>query len=138
MRSPDAKARIDELLKLMRIEDEADRAVYTLSGGTKQRASLACSLLHSPSLLFLDEPTVGIDPLLRRVFWDYFRRLRDGGTTIIVTTHYIQEAESCDFVSLLRQGRLVADGEPAELKKRYGFETLEEVFIKLSEARIDG
>jgi ABC-2 type transport system ATP-binding protein len=138
MRGLGAKTRIDELLKLMRIEDEADRAVYALSGGTKQRVSLACSLLHSPSLLFLDEPTVGIDPLLRRVFWDYFRRLRDGGTTIIMTTHYIQEAESCDFVSLLREGRLVADGEPADLKKRYGLDTLEEVFVKLSEAGIDG
>jgi ABC-2 type transport system ATP-binding protein len=138
MGGPGIRTRIDELLKLMRIEGEADRAVYALSGGTKQRVSLACSLLHSPSLLFLDEPTVGIDPLLRRVFWEYFRQLREGGATIIVTTHYIQEAENCDFVSLLRDGRLVADGRPEDLKKEHGGGSLEEVFVKLSEAGIDG
>ena len=138
MKRPDIDRRIAELLELMRIEKEGGRPVFALSGGTKQRLSLACALLHSPSLLFLDEPTVGIDPLLRRVFWDHFRRLRDGGATIVVTTHYIQEAENCDFVSLLREGRLVADGKPAELKRRYGLGTLEEVFVKLSEAGTDG
>ena len=138
MRSEDADRRIRELLGLMKIEKEADRSVYTLSGGIKRRVSLACALVHSPSLLFLDEPTVGIDPLLRRVFWEHFHRLRDSGTTILVTTHYIQEAENCDFVSLLREGRLVAEGRPAELKQRLGCETLEDIFVKVSEAGIDG
>jgi ABC-2 type transport system ATP-binding protein len=138
MRGKDVNRRVAELLKLMRIEEDARRPVYTLSGGTKQRVSLACALLHSPTLLLLDEPTVGIDPLLRRVFWDHFRRLRDMGTTILVTTHYIQEAENCDFVSLLREGRLVAEGRPAELTIRYGCLSLEEVFVKLSEGRVVG
>jgi len=133
-----AKKRIDELLKLMRIEREVDRSVYTLSGGTKQRVSLACALLHSPSVLILDEPTVGIDPVLRHIFWEHFRKLRDGGATILVTTHYIQEAENCDFVSLLREGRLVAEGRPVDLKERFGGESLEDVFVKVSEAVADG
>ena len=84
-------------------------------------------------MLFSDEPTVGIDPVLRRIFWDYFQKIRDQGTTILLTTHYIQEAENCDTVSLIREGRLIEEGTPKELKERYGSQTLEDVFVKISE-----
>lgn len=138
IRGDAADSRVNELIRLMRLEKEASKSVYTLSGGTKQRLSLACALLHSPEMLFLDEPTVGIDPILRRIFWKHFHEIRDSGTTILITTHYIQEAENCDFVSLMRDGRLMVEGAPEKLKSRYGVQTLEEVFVKVSEDEVDG
>jgi len=127
------KQRIKTLSARMQLEEELNRVVAHLSGGTKRRLSLACALLHEPELLLLDEPTVGIDPILRRRFWDDFRRLRDNGVTILVTTHYLAEAERCDRIGLLRQGKLVAEGEPKTLMTQYGVESLEEVFIEAVE-----
>jgi len=133
LKGNEADSRIKKLIDLMWLEKEISKSVYALSGGTKQRLSLACALIHSPKLLFSDEPTVGIDPVLRRIFWDYFQKIRDQGTTILLTTHYIQEAENCDTVSLIREGRLIEEGTPKELKERYGSQTLEDVFVKISE-----
>jgi ABC-2 type transport system ATP-binding protein len=106
--------------------------VSTLSGGMRQRASLACALVHEPELLLLDEPTVGIDPQLRVEFWDHFRRLTATGTTIIVSSHVMDEAERADRLGLIRAGRLLAEGSVADLKAKAGVERLEDAFLKLS------
>jgi ABC-2 type transport system ATP-binding protein len=137
LRGKEADFSIKKLIELMRLEKEISKSVYSLSGGTKQRLSLACTLIHSPQLLFLDEPTVGIDPVLRHIFWDYFKKVRNQGTTILLTTHYIQEAENCDTVSLIREGQLIEEGTPKELMQRYDSQTLEEVFVKISEGDAD-
>ncbi len=132
------KQQIKSLSARMQLKEELERVTSHLSGGTKRRLSLACALLHEPKLLLLDEPTVGIDPVLRRKFWDDFRRLRDTDVTILVTTHYLAEAERCDRIGLLRQGKLVAEGPPKTLMKQYGVESLEEVFIKAVEVTLHG
>jgi ABC-2 type transport system ATP-binding protein len=93
-----------------------DALVSSLAGGWKQRLALGCAILHSPPILFLDEPTSGVDPLSRRRFWDLIHDLAAGGVTILVTTHYMDEAEYCDRIVLINQGRIVANGTPAELK----------------------
>jgi ABC-2 type transport system ATP-binding protein len=125
-----------ELLTFVDLKDWRNALVSTLSGGMKHRLSLACALVHEPKLLFLDEPTVGVDPELRATFWDYFKALRERGATVIITTHYIDEADHCSRVGLLRQGRLIADNEPSTLKRETGTESLEDAFLKL--ARRDG
>jgi len=88
-----------------------------LAGGWKQRLALGCAVLHEPPILFLDEPTSGVDPMARRLFWDLIAHLSGGGTTVFVTTHYMEEAEYCDELALIYRGRLIARGEPGELKR---------------------
>src|SRR5690606_36201315 len=105
----------------------------TLSGGWKQRLSLACSTAHRPDVLFLDEPTAGVDPAARRQFWVVIRELAGQGTTILVTTHYMDEAERCERVALLWRGKLVALGAPHEITAQLGQPTLEDAFIALQE-----
>ena len=100
----------------MALQDYADRVLQRLSGGQRARVSLAAALLGEPELLVLDEPTVGLDPLLRRDLWALFHRLADAGTTLIVSSHVMDEAERCDTLQLLRDGRLIASGSPAELR----------------------
>jgi ABC-2 type transport system ATP-binding protein len=123
---------IDEAIALVDLQDRARSPVRTLSGGMRQRTSLACSLAHRPRLLLLDEPTVGVDPQLRATFWSYFRRLADSGVTLIVSSHVMDEAERCDRLGFMRQGRLLAEGSSAELRKRKGASTLEEAFLKFA------
>lgn len=123
----------DEVIELVDLRDRARSPVRTLSGGLRQRTSLACALAHRPRLLLLDEPTVGVDPQLRATFWSYFRRQADSGVTLIVSSHVMDEAERCDRLGFIRQGRLLAEGSPAELRKRKGVATLEEAFIKFAE-----
>jgi ABC-2 type transport system ATP-binding protein len=112
--------------------------VRTLSGGMRQRASLACALVHQPRLLLLDEPTVGVDPQLRAAFWDYFRQLAHAGTTLIVSSHVMDEAERCDRLGFLRQGRLLAEGSADELRARTGSATLEGAFLALARPAGEG
>jgi len=100
-----------------------------LSGGWRQRLALGCALIHSPSVLFLDEPTAGVDPLSRRDFWRLIHETAEQGTTVFVTTHYMDEAEQCRRISLIYRGRLIAAGSPAELKNESGNRTLEELFV---------
>ena len=129
---------IDEAIALVDLQDRSHSPVRTLSGGLRQRTSLACSLAHRPRMLLLDEPTVGVDPQLRATFWSYFRRLADSGVTLIVSSHVMDEAERCDRLGFMRQGRLLAEGSAAELRKRKGTRTLEEAFLKFAEDGNEG
>jgi ABC-2 type transport system ATP-binding protein len=125
--------RVDEVVALVDLSDWADVPVRKLSGGMQQRTSLACSLVHQPRLLLLDEPTVGVDPQLRVQFWDYFARLNADGITIVVSSHVMDEAERCDRLGFLRAGRLLAEGSPGELRAKVGGKTLEEAFLRFVE-----
>lgn len=118
-----------ELLDFINLSKWRHVLVANLSGGMRHRLSLACALIHEPEILFLDEPTVGVDPELRVSFWEYFHNLRKQGTTILLTTHYMDEAEHCSMVGLMRNGKMIAEGKPATLKKEVGARTLEEVFL---------
>jgi ABC-2 type transport system ATP-binding protein len=128
--------RESELLKFIDLENKRDELVVNLSGGMKHRVSLACALFHEPKLLVLDEPTVGVDPELRVSFWDYFNELKENGTTILITTHYMDEARRCDRIGFIRQGTLIAEGIPAELLKYTDTDSLEDAFLTF--ARLEG
>lgn len=121
-----------DLLDMIDLAERRDSAVSQLSGGMRHRASLACTLIHDPEVLFLDEPTVGVDPELRVGFWDYFSKLRQKGKTIIMTTHYMDEAVRCDVVGMMRGGRLIAEGSPAELMHATSTKNLEDAFLAYS------
>lgn len=127
--------RIAEVLRLVEMEERADSQVFTLSGGMRQRISLACALVHQPRLLLLDEPTVGIDPQLRAGFWRHFRELNRQGVTIVLSSHVIDEAERCDRLGMLREGVLLAEGTPEELRQQAGTRTLEEAFLHFATGR---
>ena len=117
----DRKRRIIELLSYVELTDYADKMVDTLSGGMKKRAAIVCSLISDPKVLFLDEPTVGLDAQSRRRLWDLVRRLNLDGTTIFLTTHYIEEAEAlCGRVGVMHNGNLIALGTPLELRQKLG------------------
>ena len=115
------------------LEGQADRIVSRLSGGQRVRVSLATALLGSPDALVLDEPTVGLDPVLRRDLWNLFHGLADRGTTLLVSSHVMDEADRCEALLLLREGRLLAQATPAELLDRTGTERLDEAFLRLIE-----
>lgn len=132
------KKRTDELLRFVALSDWKDEMVENLSGGMKHRVSLACTLLHQPKLLFLDEPTVGVDPELRVSFWDYFNKLRENGVTILITTHYMDEARRCDRIGFMKHGRLIAEGKPLELLKESGMDSLEDAFLEFSQRDEEG
>jgi ABC-2 type transport system ATP-binding protein len=113
-------ARRDYVLKMAGLEERRITMTRLLSGGWKQRLALGCAILHEPPILFLDEPTSGVDPIARRNFWDLIYRLSDAGQTVFVTTHYMDEAEYCHRLALMYGGRVIALGSPAELKKSLG------------------
>jgi len=118
----------------MRLGEIWKRVVLPLSGGEKQRLALGCAMLHRPRVLFLDEPTAGVDPAARRLFWQIIRTLSDEGTTIIVTTHYMDEAERFGRLAFLSRGRLTALGTPDEVRASFGAGlTLEDIFVMLQE-----
>jgi ABC-2 type transport system ATP-binding protein len=118
--------RIDELLDLVDLADAADKKSEGFSGGMKKRLDAATALVHDPPLVFLDEPTTGLDPKARNRLWDYFRRINDRGTTIFLTTQYLEEADQlCDRLSVILDGEIVADGDPESLKREVGGEVLE-------------
>lgn len=127
-----AKARAMELLSLVDLEKDAHKAVKNYSGGMRRRLSLAIALIHSPELLILDEPTVGIDPVLRRSFWNEFERIKNNGGSIIVTTHVMDEAYHCDRLSLIRDGEIIANGSPDEIISASGTQNIEEAFLYFS------
>ncbi|MDI6631978.1 MAG: ATP-binding cassette domain-containing protein [Bacillota bacterium] len=115
------RSRIEKLLSFVALSDRADELVSRYSGGMKRRLMIARALLHKPRVLFLDEPTVGLDPQTRRRMWELVRRMNQDGVTVLLTTHYIEEAEAlCHRVGIMDRGRLIALGTPAELKERVG------------------
>ena len=128
---------VEEALGLVDLTDRAASITATLSGGQRRRLSLACALVHHPSVVFLDEPTVGVDPLLRVQFWSHFRALADAGTTIVVSSHVMDEADRCDELLFVRSGRVIAQGTGRELRDRAGTKDLEEAFLRFSGAITD-
>ncbi len=123
------KERVKELLERFYLWEFRRRLAGKLSGGMKQRLALATALVHDPALLILDEPTAGVDPPLRRKFWEHFRELNREGKTILVTTHYMDEAENCDRLALMNRGRIIAEGTPREIKRKaLGGDLVEIVF----------
>ena len=119
------KARIDEMLKFTRLAEFTQRRAGTLSGGMKKKLALACALVHEPQLLILDEPSTGVDPVSRRELWTILSEVVQQGVTVLVSTPYMDEAERCQEVSFLSQGRILATGSPLELTKQLPFEILE-------------
>jgi ABC-2 type transport system ATP-binding protein len=121
----DAAKRTDELLDLVGLRDAADRRTKTYSGGMKRRLDLASALVHSPEVLFLDEPTTGLDPASRLTVWDEVRRINDAGTTVFLTTQYLEEADQlCDRLAIIDAGRIVAEGTPERLKAEMGHDVV--------------
>lgn len=129
LRAAERLKRINEVMELVNLQAFLKKPVSSYSGGMKRRLSLAISLLHKPKVLILDEPTVGIDPVLRKSLWDEFTRLSEQGTTIIVTTHVMDEAEKCHRLGMIREGKLIAVGSPDELKQQTGTRTIEQAFL---------
>jgi ABC-2 type transport system ATP-binding protein len=125
-----ARQRAADLMALAGLADQAGRLARDLSGGTRRRLELAMGLVHLPAVLFLDEPTLGLDVTARRSLWGYVREIRRSGTTVVLTTHYLDEADAlCDRVAVIDRGRIRADGTPAELKSRWSCRSLEDVFV---------
>jgi len=125
--------RIAELVKTAGLEGRENQLTGKLSGGYKQRLALVCAMIHKPKLLILDEPTAGVDPVSRRKFWGIIKRLPSEGITVLVTTHYMDEAEICDLVVFLFNGKMVDMGTPSELAKKNDAVSLEDAFIKYVE-----
>lgn len=120
IKGQDREVRIEELLRMVDLSEHRKRLAGALSGGMYQRLSLACTLVHRPELLLLDEPTVGIDPRLRKTFWEYFQSMAEAGKTVIITTHLMDEAERCQMVGYMRAGRMAAQGSPEEILNQAG------------------
>ena len=119
MQGPALKQRITQLFKDMKLEEKAGKRVATYSGGMQRRLNIILAIVHDPSIVFLDEPTVGLDPQSRHVVWEYIRSFKEAGKTVVLTTHYIEEADDlCDRVAIIDQGRIIALGAPDELKKQ--------------------
>ncbi|HET6380244.1 MAG TPA: ABC transporter ATP-binding protein [candidate division Zixibacteria bacterium] len=125
---------VDAALRFVHLEDRRRSVTATLSGGMRTRLSLACTLVHRPRLLLLDEPTVGVDPRLRAELWDGLRRMAADGVAIVVSSHVMDEAERCDRLGLILNGRILAEGTADELRHRAGSERLEDAFLALSGA----
>lgn len=125
--------RCGEIVHRLGLEEYRGRMTRSVPAGFKQRLALGCAVLHEPRIVFLDEPTAGVDPVARRGFWDIIYDLADSGTTVFVTTHYMDEAEYCGRVSIMTEGVVAAIGSPGELKARYGAADMQEVFLKAVE-----
>ncbi|MBA2729234.1 MAG: ABC transporter ATP-binding protein [Euzebyaceae bacterium] len=126
--------RVSSVLQQVDLAEQRHRLVRTLSGGQRSRVSLAFALLGEPRVAVLDEPTVGLDPVLRTALWDIFRDLARAGTTLLVSTHVMDEADRCTRLLLLREGRAIAEGPPQRLRDRTGAATLEQAFLRLASA----
>jgi ABC-2 type transport system ATP-binding protein len=131
-----AGADVDEALQVVELQERKHSIVGQLSGGMRTRLSLACAIVHRPELLLLDEPTVGVDPQLRAQLWDRFAAMAEDGTTIVVSSHVMDEAERCQRLGLVRLGRMLAEGSATELRQLAGVDRLEDAFLRLSEVKV--
>ncbi|MSW71665.1 MAG: ATP-binding cassette domain-containing protein [Actinobacteria bacterium] len=128
-----ARDSAEEAVASVGLADQRHQVVGRLSGGQRSRVSLAVALLGSPDLLVLDEPTVGLDPVLRRDLWGLFHRIAEGGAAVLVSSHVMDEAERCDRLLLMREGRIIADGSPGEIRTQTGTDDIEQAFLHLVE-----
>jgi ABC-2 type transport system ATP-binding protein len=135
LRGTSMTAAIERVLNLVHLKDEGRKLVADFSGGMKRRLSLAVALLHQPELLLLDEPTVGLDPVHRLELWEAFRQLADTGTALLITTHVMDEAASCDNIVMMRDGLIIAQDSPAALIERTGTDNLEAAFLIFARAQ---
>jgi ABC-2 type transport system ATP-binding protein len=126
------KAQMKQALELVELHARLGTPALDLSGGMRRRLSMACALVHKPTVMFLDEPTVGVDPALRVQFWSHFRELAAGGATLLVSSHVMDEADRCDELLFIREGKVLAQGAPKELRKRAGTNDLEAAFLKFA------
>jgi ABC-2 type transport system ATP-binding protein len=132
MRKKEIRERTDSLLARLHFEEYGDRLISSLPLGLRQKLAFSVAVLHEPRIVFLDEPTGGVDPITRRQFWEMIYETAARGITVFVTTHYMDEAEYCDRVSIMSEGKIVALDTPAGLKKKYHADSVEEVFIKIA------
>lgn len=132
MRKKEIRVRTNSLLAKLHFEEYGDRLISSLPLGLRQKLAFSVAVLHEPRIVFLDEPTGGVDPITRRQFWEMIYETAAGGITVFVTTHYMDEAEYCDRISIMSEGRIVALDTPAGLKKQYHADSVEEVFIKIA------
>lgn len=130
------KKRIEEVMELVNLTADLNKPAAAYSGGMRRRLSLAVALIHRPTVLILDEPTVGIDPVLRQTIWRELHSLRQAGTTIVVTTHVMDEADKCDRLGMIRDGSLIAVGPSQELREKSGTATIEEAFLHYGGATV--
>lgn len=128
---PKLSERIREVKSFLQLEKRAKDIVDTLSGGWKQRVALGCALLHEPKLIILDEPTAGVDPVSRKVFWQILKGLANDGISILITTHYMDEAELCDLIAIIYQGNLISFGTPEEIRIKHKEKNIEDSFISI-------
>ena len=126
------RERIGAMLARLKLEAAADTRVSALPLGWRQKLAFSVALLHRPTVVFLDEPTSGVDPVTRRQFWELIYETARAGTTVLVTTHYMDEAEYCDRISIMVAGRIEALGAPSDLKKQFGVESMDELFVRLA------
>lgn len=126
------RERLSELLEKLRFKEYENRVIADLPLGLRQKLAFSVAVLHEPKIVFLDEPTGGVDPITRRQFWEMIYETAERGITVFVTTHYIDEAEYCDRISIMSEGKIVALDTPANLKNQYNAATVEEVFIKIA------
>lgn len=125
------RATSNAVIAAINLQAHLNKLTRDIPLGWKQRLALSCAILHRPQILFLDEPTGGVDPISRREFWNLIYNLADQGTTVFVTTHYMDEAEYCNRLSIMHDGQILVIGTPHELKQRFGKKTIEEVFVDL-------
>jgi ABC-2 type transport system ATP-binding protein len=126
------RADLHRTLELVELDTRAGTPAMQLSGGMRRRLSMACALAHHPAVIFLDEPTVGVDPALRVQFWDHFHRLAAAGATLVVSSHVMDEADRCDELLFIRDGHVLVQGAPAELRRRAGTDNLETAFLSFA------
>jgi len=131
LRAQEIRSCSEEMLSRLGMEASADLQVRSLPLGWRQKLSFSVALLHRPQIVFLDEPTGGVDPITRRQFWEMIYQTAAAGTTVLVTTHYMDEAEYCDRISIMVAGKIGAMGTPAELKQHYAADSMDEVFVRL-------
>jgi ABC-2 type transport system ATP-binding protein len=128
--------RTDVMLKRLGLAQVADQAVRSLPLGWRQKLAFSVALVHQPRIVFLDEPTSGVDPITRRQFWELIYEAASNGTTVLVTTHYMDEAEYCDRISIMVAGRIAAIGAPADLKREHGVASIDELFVRLARPEV--